>query len=351
MMLEHYLSKLDAVVDPAHQARSEDLYRRAVSYEPVERLPITVNCSLPDWPRYSYRETFEDAHKMLLAELAAVWTGATLRDDRVYTIRANFGVGAVASMFGCRISLTEDDAFPWVTPLDDAALDRVLDSGDISVDSGLGGRVLETERFYLDTLSRFDNLARCVHVYLADTQGPFDNAHLIMGHKIYTELYDNPDRVRRLLDLVTQTCIRYSKAQKEIIGENGAFSYHSQMTVRGAVRICDDSGINLSADLYREFCKPYNERIFAELGGGWIHYCGDGRQILPEVLSTRGVTGVNFGQPEMQNLPAVYREAAPRKVAVLSWIGKSTVPDDIKTGVTIVEPASDPEQARRIAAR
>ncbi|MGC8862955.1 MAG: uroporphyrinogen decarboxylase family protein [Armatimonadota bacterium] len=350
-MLDSFLSKLDAAIDSAHQAASEDLFRRAVSYEPVERLPLTINCTLPDWPAFSYRETFDDIHKMLLAELAPVWAGANLRDDRVYTIRANYGVGAIASMFGCHVRLTEDNVLPWVTPLDSASLDRILDSGKISIESGLGGRVLETEQFYLKTLSRFDNLAQWVHVYLADTQGPFDNAHLIMGHTIYTELYDNPVRVHRLLELVTDTCIRYSRAQKQITGESGPFSYHSQMIVRGGVRICDDSGINLSAELYREFCKPYNERILAEFGGGWIHYCGNGRQILPEVLSTSGVTGINFGQPELQDLAHVYGQAAPRKVAVLNWIGRACVPDGIRTGLTILEQVSDPQQARQIAAR
>ncbi len=348
-MLEEHLEKLDAIVDPAHQARSEELMRHAVSYEPVERLPLTASCPVPGWPTFSYRETFGDVEKMLLAELAAVWAGANIRDDRVYTIRGNYGVGAVASMFGCEIRLTGDNVYPWITHLGDAALDKALESGDISIESGLGARLFETERFYLKTLSQFENLRQCVHIYLSDTQGPFDNAHLIMGHKIYTELYDNPNRVHRLLDQVTDTCIRYARAQKELIGEDGRFSFHSQMVVPGAVRICDDSGINLSAELYREFSKPYNERLFAELGGGWIHYCGDGKQILPEVLSTRGIKGVNFGQPEMQDLASVYRDAAPKRVAVLGWMGKDRVPKGIGTGMTLVESAPNIESARQIA--
>jgi len=348
-MLDEYLKKLDAVVDPEHQTRSEELMRRAVSYEPVERLPLTINCPVPGWPAFSYRETFEDVEKMLLAELAAVWVGANVGDDRVYMVRGNYGVGAIASMFGCEIRLTDDNVYPWITHLDDAALDRVLESGEIDIESGLGARVFETERFYQEALSRFENLKRALHIYVSDTQGPFDNAHLIMGHKIYTELYDSPERVRRLLDLVTDTCIRYTRAQNALIGEDGGFSFHSQMAVRGAVRICDDSGINLSAELYRRFSKPYNERIFAELGGGWIHYCGDGRQILPEVLSTRGVSGVNFGQPELQDLSSIYRDAAPRKVAVLNWIGRDRVPEEIGTGIMLIDSAPDLESARRIA--
>ncbi|MGQ9456069.1 MAG: uroporphyrinogen decarboxylase family protein [Armatimonadota bacterium] len=285
---------------------------------------------------------------MLLAELALVWAGANIRDDRVFTIRANYGVGAIASMFGCKVHLT-DNNMPWVEHLSDTALDKILDAGEIDIDTGLGGKVFDTQRFYVQTISRYENLAQSVHIYLSDTQGPFDNAHLIMGHKIYTELYDNPERVHRLLDLVTDTYIRYTKAQKQLIGEEGKYSYHTQLIVRGGVRICDDSGINLSPDQYTEFCKPYNERIFAEFGGGWIHYCGKGRQILPEVLSTKGITGINFGQPELQDLTTVYQMAAPRQTAILGWIGRKRVPEWISTGITVIDTAEDFETARSLA--
>jgi hypothetical protein len=345
LVVQEYLEKLDKIVDPKRQQVVENLVRRAVAYEPVEYLPLTVHCPLFDWPSFTYQETFEDKDKMLLAELASIWIGAHIRDDRVFTVRANYGVGAIASMFGCKIHLSNENAMPWVEHLDDATLDEVLDSGEISINSGLGERVFETQRFFIDMLSKYENLAKCVHIYLSDTQGPFDNAHLIMGHKIYTELYDKPERVHRLLDLVTETYIRYTKAQKELVGEFGDYTYHSQMIVRGAVRICDDSGINLSPDLYEEFCEPYNERIFAEFGSGWIHYCGKGYHILPIVLSTKGITGINFGQPEYQDLEAVYEAAAPKRVAILGWIGRARVPEWIKTGITIIDNAPDPKSA------
>ncbi len=350
-VLSEYLEKLEKAIDPEHQKTSEDLTRRAVAYELVEHLPLTINCPASDWPSFTYKEIFHDKAKMLLAELAPVWVGANVRDDRVFTVRANYGVGAIASMFGCRVHLTEENAMPWVEHLDDAALDKVLESGTVSINSGLGEKVFETQRFYIETLSQYEKLSKWVHIYLSDTQGPFDNAHLIMGHKIYTELYDNPERVHRLLNLVTNTYVRYTRAQKELLRESGDFSYHSQMIVRGAVRICDDSGINLSSDLYKEFCKPYNERIFSEFGGGWIHYCGRGHQILSEVLSTDGITGINFGQPELQDLGEVYEAAAPRRVAVLGWIGRNRVPNSIKTGITVIDNAPDLSTAKVLMER
>lgn len=345
-MLDEYLSKLNDIIDPDLLARSESRFRAAVLYEPVDRLPMIVSCPVPGWPTFSYRESFYDMEKMLANELAGVWMSAHIGDDRVYMVRANYGVGTIASMFGCEIVLTDDNSMPWCTHLSDEQLDKVLESGEVDIEAGLGRRVAETVRFYQEALSRYDKLAQCVRIFCCDTQGPFDVAHLVMGHKIYTEIYDNPDRVHRLLELTTEACIRMTRAQKELIGESGCWSRHSHMLIRGGVRICEDTPINLLPEFYVEFPKRYNERILREFGGGWIHYCGSGRQILHEVLSTPGVTGINFGNPEMQDIAEVYRAASARKVPVLGWRPDTPLPDDITTGITLSVGAADLESAR-----
>ncbi len=178
--------------------------------------------------------------------------------------------------------------------------------------------------------------------------GPFDNAHLIMGHKIYTEIYDNPERVHRLLEIISDTYIKFTKVQKEIIGESGSVHCHMDIKAPGAVRVCDDASINISADSYREFSKPYNERVLSECGGGWIHYCGNGKQIFPEVISSKNLRGINFGNPELQDINEIYKEASNRNVAVLSWLGD--VPNNAKTGITLLRNSNSLESARQLVA-
>jgi hypothetical protein len=204
------------------------------------------------------------------------------------------------------------------------------------LNSGLGARVFETERFYAEMLADYPNLNAAVHTYVCDTQGPFDIAHLVMGHRIYTEIYDNPELVHRLMDVCTDTYIAFTKAQKTIIGEGNDWHFHSGTKIRGGVRVCEDSPTNLSPSSYLEFCRPYNERVLAEFGG-WIHYCGDGRHILPHVLSTPGLTAVNFGNPEKQDLRAVYDAASPLGVGIIIWVRPLSEEDatHITTGVTL----------------
>ncbi len=338
--LDEYLERLDVLVDPAHVRECDRLLEDTFSYRAVDRLPRIDPSPVEGWPTFPYSEAFRDPEKMLVNELAGVYAGANLRDDRMYTIRANYGVGTVASLFGCRISLPMDN-MPWCEPLSEKELLEALERGVPEMTSGLGGRVMETERFYLDTLARYPNLKQAVHVYLCDTQGPFDIAHLVVGHRIYTEIHDDPDLVHRVLDLVTETYSRFTKAQKEIVGEGNEWSYHSQTKVRGGIRICEDSPTNISPAAYQEFCRPYNERVLAEFSGGWVHYCGRGYQIFPHLISTPGLCGVNFGNPELQDLRAVYDEASRHRVGIISWSGPFT-PEDaehIRTGISLIQTA------------
>ena len=350
-MLKQHLARLNDTIDPEVLARAEARQRAAVLYEPVDRLPMLVHCPVDGWPTFSYREGFYDMEKMLANELAGVWVGTHVGDDRMHTIRANYGVGTIASMFGCEIVLTDDNAMPWCTHLSDEQLDKVLESGEVDIEAGLGARVADTVRFYKAALSEYDKLAACVRVYVCDTQGPFDIAHLVMGPKIYTEIYDNPERVHRLLELTADTYIRVTRAQKELTGEGCDWSWHSRVLFRGGVRLCEDTSTNLSTEFYAEFPKRYNERVLGKLGGGWIHYCGNGKQIMHEVLSTPGVRGINFGNPEMQDIGAVYRAAAPLKIPVLLWGLGAPLPDQITTGIILMTGAKDLESARAMVNR
>jgi len=335
--LHDRLAELDSIVDPAHARRCERLFEDAVSFREVANLPRLNPSAVEGWPTYPYSEAFYDMEKMLVNELAGVYVGAKLRDDRVYTIRANYGVGTIASIFGCKISLTMNN-MPWCEALPYEALPEVLDAGVPDLSSGLGSRVFETERFYKETLSKYPNLREAVHIFVCDTQGPLDIAHLVMGHRIYTEFYDDPDLVHRLLDAVTETYIRFTKAQKETIGEGNDWHFHSQMKIRGSVRMCEDTPTNLSPDTYLEFCRPYNEGVLRELGGGWIHFCGSGHQVLPHMLATPGLTGINLGNPERHDLRKLHDEASSRQVAILAWSGPFSADDEahIKTGITLI---------------
>ena len=134
--LKPLLDHLAATLDPRRQAEIELLHRKALSWEPVRRLPLVLNYQIPGdaaFQPYPHSQIFDDPEKMLYNELVyATETSIAYRDqiddDLPLTIRANFGTVVVASLFGGRVEQVGENP-PWVRPFHtlqefQAALDR-----------------------------------------------------------------------------------------------------------------------------------------------------------------------------------------------------------------------------------
>jgi hypothetical protein len=80
----------------------------------------------------------------------------------------------------------------------------------------------------------------------------------------------------------------------------------------GGVRVCDDSSINLSDAMFREFVQPYMAQALKPFGGGWCHFCGKAHHLLHSMLEIEGVHGINFGNPELYDFSEVLPEVLKR---------------------------------------
>jgi hypothetical protein len=265
------LCQIADVIDPDRVRSAERIQKAAWCRKPVDRIPVIIHgVEPPDWPRYPQTEEFLDPEKMLWNQLVTARTAASVRDDRMMCIRANYGPGIIPSMLGATVQV--DDTTTWTEPCHGScAIREMIDRGVPDLLQGYGSKVLQTEAFFRDILCEY-GLAPYVHVYQCNNQGIFDIAYLLWGQEIYFAMYDEPELVHGLLDLITRTTIALVRAQKEILGEPNDEMYHMFYWVPGGVRVVDDVTMNLSPDTYDEFCRPYNERLFAAFGGGYIHY-------------------------------------------------------------------------------
>jgi len=356
--IDQYLEKLEKLIDIQQVMTARKIQEDSWCYRPVERLPLLINTGdylrhlvseTEEWPVFNPLEQFNDQDKMLVSELATVFTGVCLGDDKMYTIRANYGLGIIPSLFGCNLLFRGDD-LPWVEHINSVEnINQIIDSGVPDLEKGLGSKVTQTEKYFIRKLRSYSKLREVVHLYMSDTQSPFNIASLILGERVYIDVYDNPELIHRLLHLITDTIIQFTRLHKQIIGEDLAGGYHFQYRLQGGVRLCEDSSTLLSKNMYEEFCRPYNERIFDVFGGGYIHYCGAGKQILDSVLATKGIQAINFGNSEMQDIKQIYEKAAPKKICVL-WDGciDEEYHSLIKTGVVLKRTAEDMKEARQI---
>jgi hypothetical protein len=89
-VLSRLLDYLEPRIDRAHALRVGIRHRAALSYEPVDRLPLV--CYLPyegqDFSPYPYPEAFVDPAKMMVNELlvgfTSIYHAVDLRDDSPY---------------------------------------------------------------------------------------------------------------------------------------------------------------------------------------------------------------------------------------------------------------------------
>ena len=347
--LKPYLEKLEEMIDLGHVQRTRHLQRRAFAFEPVEHIPTAISfpVSEDEWPNYGFLEIFDDPAKMLLHELREVYIGAKLQDDQLYGIRANYGTGIIASMFGCE-TRTFEDSLPIGLPVSHEQLDRILDRGIPDLNCGVMGRVLETAAYFREKLCPYPKLSQTVGSQMFDIQGPFDNASIIWGAEIYLAFFEAPEKFSKLIRLITETILAAAKKLREVdgcdLGEHGG-----QWNFLGGLCVRNDTSVNLSGDHYLEFVKQYDARLLEE-SGGWVHFCGRAHQWWQHLLDIPNLKGINPYQGEFYDLYEMYKICKSAKISIVQWTSpvNARCRARIRTGFSRIIRAPDFDTARRL---
>lgn len=353
-----WLDRLEKLVDPKHVAESQRLQEECWSGKRAPRIPLLLSSQddmskershFSDWPLYRLEETQKDMAKMLLSELMPACEGALIGDDKMYTIRANYGVGIIPSLFGCKVH-QEGDEYPWVDPLETTEeIKAAVKKGVPSLNQGLMPRVIETQDYYKQMLAPYPNLSQTVHIALCDVQGPFNLAFELVGSRIFTDVMDDPQLVRDVLKLTTETYIAVAKKEKELLGEPPDSGWHYQYRLKGGVRVCEDNALSISPRMYVEFCREVNERVFATFGGGYFLVCGSFAHVENALLDTRGLRGLCYWSDKKGEFLDVWRACRQRGVCLL-WYGLPAKKDgeQVDTGAVIKVKVGSVEEGRRI---
>jgi hypothetical protein len=348
-------------------ASVEQRHIAAMQWQSVDRPPVTISAPVPAPFRiYPYHEAFEDPAKMLVNELVGpgmVWgadspsivNSLTLQDDFPFQVRANYGLGIIASLFGGETRLVEDN-MPWVQPIGLEALEKIVARGQPDLDAGLLPRALETMAYYRGTLASYPKCREAIHVTQTDLQGPFDIAAQLWGSGIFTAFQDRPQFLEELLVLIADTFVRVSSAVGHASTQaTGAGCIYLHFAIcPGNCLVKDDSSIMLSSRTYDRFIRPANERVLQTLGGGGIHWCGSGQHWQATFLDTRGLTCIDWGNPErldLANWEPLLRECR-LPVSQMNWTAEAFLaqrPDRLfPTGAAFTVHAASLEEARRI---
>ncbi len=273
-------------IDSAELRRFEDVYARyRLMYEAPEMcrpmIIVNVPVDIPTW-----EERLADPLVMLRAELDLLRPHVEIGDDRVPTVRVQFGTPQVAAAFGCRIVLPENN----LPAAGDHVLKRAEDVYQLampSLDAGWYGKLAEWTELWKQ------HIPEGIHIQHPDIQSAFNSAHLIRGNDIFMDFYDHPAEVDALLDRVTDFMIAITKHTKSTISNDPNWFFDWGSLWKGFARISNCSMQMIAPALYRQHVLPRDNRFFKAVGGGRMHYCGITGEVIDEFFKFQAISALD----------------------------------------------------------
>lgn len=346
-LVRRILDDLDKHLDPQVQQQIRRHHTQSATWEHVVRAPALVR---PRWGvstelPYPVAEAVEDPAKMLANELrrgqACIVDWLIVRDDTPLQVRPDFGIGLVASVFGSRLEVVENNP-PWVHPLAEGeneiqkSLEAALDKLDVSTShrSGWIPRVEKTLDYYQEAFSEYPNVKASIATILPDLQGPYETAGILWGSSIFLALLTAPDLVDRLARAVGQVMVHLHDRFRQWVGREllpDGFSHQHGSIIRGNLLLRCDSNVMISPEMYASQVFKHDRAVLNAVGGGSFHSCGCWKHNIPTIMTAEEVGSLDFGtaQTHMYDMDAVYRTAKQyRKHLHLVTVS----PEDLSSG-------------------
>lgn len=380
-VLRRLLEELEEEVSPHQQEQVHQRYLRALNWEPTEKLPLVLSYPIPpelglmqqsrvdiapntqvshnavNWV-YPYEEMFDSPEKMLIDQLligfGSIYYNHKVLDDLPYTIRANFGTVIVASLFGAETRFSNGGP-PWATGHGD--LQKYLEIDSFDLNSGICKKVIDRYEFYKEVLSEYPSVKNSVSLVMPDLQGPIDIAEQLVGSDAYIWMMTKPRMLHDFLAKISEAITNCANAIKPYTDEHLPLDYTHQhgIVIKGNILIREDSAINVSPVMYEQQIMPHNIKIISALGGGGLHFCGNGQHLIPTILHHPEVGCIDLGQAQLMNLEEIYEQASKKQVPILRarFPKEELLSADLQkrfpTGMVIVHEAKSFEEAKEIS--
>jgi hypothetical protein len=318
------LDDLETRIDPRQE---EQLEREWIEfsqglYSNGAFVPRRTRRSAPafDWPQVSVNAALADRDTMALQQYGICSQALESGSGLVMNVRCNFGTSIIPLLFGVELFVMDEklNTLPTSWPLNDVdAIQRIVDAGVPEIKGGYTEPVLEMGAHYAAIAEHYPKIERFVHIYHPDFQGPMDICEVVWGSTIFYAIYDQPDLVQALLEVVTETYIRFMRAWLDVIPFHPGFNAHWGLFHKGNIMLRDDSAMNLSPDMFDQFIRPYDQRLLDEFGGGAIHFCGKGDHYIGRLSQMERVYAINMSQPEYNNMETIYRHTVDKGINII----------------------------------
>ncbi len=304
------------ISDKAHEHIEKNVNEYKTFTNSAEHCPkIIINVSREN-PNTT-PELLASPELMLKNALDVIQMHIDIGDDYIPQARIEFGTGQVAHAYGASMYI------PMHSPAcnEKPVLLKLEDIENIKTPSIFAGWM---QKAYDFTDFYMENKPDIVRMQIPDYQGPWNNAHLVRGTDILCDFFDNPEHIHMIMQNITDYQIELTKHYRKIANiEDGYFADWGAYW-KGGARLSSCSVDMISTAFYNDFVKPYYEKLYAEVGGGRVHYCGGHDSgVVDAFFETKGLTGLDLDS----NYHDIWEIAkrAPKDVAVLMTLNEKDV--------------------------
>jgi len=189
-------------------------------------------------------------------------------------------------------------------------------SGDIKFTSTFGGmsspileNPSEVSKLKIDTDNKWYKLqieavkyfskkaAKLFAVSPTETIDGLNFAENILGPRVYTDILDYPNEMRRIFDFALEFNIKLIEDQLKYISkyENGIISMDEEWMPGKSVWMSVDANGNCSAELFRKTGKEYFVKMIEYFGGGKVHIHSNGHHLIEELVDIKNLFCIEIG--------------------------------------------------------
>lgn len=230
-----------------------------------------------------------DMKRSLELQLGALKESMEYAGDIPNFLEPWYGIGTIASAFGCEYIWHDDQAPATVPPF--SSFKEALEFEPIDIENtSIGKHTLEMTEFFLEkTKGRLP-------MSLSDVQSPLNaSGYLVDTNNYYLGLYDDPEGFTLLLERIVDLMVPFYKKQMEMAGSCLVLPGHgfASSGIFTGVGMSDDNITMLSPDLYRELVLPAVNRFSTEMSGVVFHSCGNWSNKIDVVKEMEGLCCVD----------------------------------------------------------
>ena len=319
---EDYIAQWKKFLDKKFEGDIFIPERKKLSKPELEVKHININDALNSYDLMLRRE-LEGVSHSLNSEVANL------------AIRANYGTGIMTSMFGAEIFTMprEADTLPTTRSVNDTGwIKAKLEKGLPEVNSGFALNVFEFGEFCKEVFSKYPKIEKYVKVYHPDLQGPLDICELLWGGEMFYSMFDEPEVVHGMLNLVTDTYTMVMEKWFGLYKPEEINPHWGSLWHKGTILLRNDSAMNISKDMFEEFSKPYDNRLLNHFGGGCMHFCGRGDHYSEVFSEMPMLNSINMSQPQYNDMEKIYKNTVDKGIMILAFSKEWAEKDKVREG-------------------